>query len=432
MTLEWGSPALALLVLLFTLGGVLGCVPHQPWRVAPVAGQQPPPTESSWLHGENKTEILIVEFDDQGEVWRDSQRDFALTRIEEFAKEESPLTVLVFVPGWHHSARDPDKNLADFQKVLGELAGTTDFGERRWVGVYLGWRGESVDFPLLRYLTYWNRRSAAARVGGIPVASLFADLASIVHGRNDNMLVVIGHSFGARVVETAVTNGLPFDEGTPTLDLVVLLNEASEALRAKTAIDRFKKGIETGQPAPAPQIVSITSVGDTATKRAFPFGQWWLYLAQQFQDYQVYGNDEERALPAQVKLFRHTAGHTGALWSHVVKTPDEVPDWQGREDVTPFSTHGLLPGDRPDHLLVPLDGNFNHRTPYWIIQVPQGIVDDHNDIFNENLRGMLGGIVAKWFEAPAQLKEERQRYFLQRKDKAREDRRLRTPIPEKP
>jgi hypothetical protein len=173
-------------------------------------------------------------------------------------------------------------------------------------------------------------------------------------------------------------------------------------------------------------------MGDTATKRAFPFGQWWLSLAQQFQDYQVYGEAEEKSLPAQVELFRHTAGHTEALWSHVVKTPVEVPDWPTRPDVTPFSEHSLVPGPHPDFLLVPVEHAFNRGTPYWIIPVPQGIVDDHYDIFNDHLRGMLGGVVAKWFASPAQVKHERQRDFDLRKKNSAQKRLMRTPVPSLP
>lgn len=435
--------ALGLTGLFLTGGGMLGCAPHKPWRVAPVSGQPvPPPETSAWLPGTNGAAVIVVEFDDQGEMWSGAQRDFALTQIETYANEGPPLTVVVFVPGWHHSAQHGDSHLAGFQAVLNELAG--EFKGRRWIGVYLGWRGESLDFPGLCYLTYWNRRSAAARVGGIPAASFFADLASIVQpddkkrhdheNKNKNMLIVIGHSFGARVVETAVTNALPFDDGKPTLDLVVLLNEASEALRAKTAIDRFKSGAEPGRPAVAPQIVSITSKGDTATKAAFPAGQWVLSLGQRFQDYQEYGDAAEKTLlPPQANLFRHTAGHTEALWSHVLKLPEDELTWPQREDVTPFNLDSVLPGPRPDYLLVPVDrDHYNDGTPYWIIEVPQEIVLDHYDIFNGHLRGLLGGLIVKWFRKPEEVKAQRAQNFQMRKENSDRSRRSRTLTPENP
>ncbi len=408
-------------LLLIMIGTETGCVPNRPWRTSPTSTQNLPDSQSSWLKGTHGEDLFVVEFDDQGESFGHSQPDFALEHIREMAQDPSdkrPLMVMVFVHGWHHSAKAGDANLESFRRVLSDLAQAPGLTDRRWVGVYIGWRGESVNFPLLRYLTYWNRRNAAARVGGIPFARFLAELSSIVQSRDENMMMAIGHSFGGRVVETAVTNAMAFDEGKPKLDLVVLLNEASEGLRAKMSIDAIRHDTAKSQVPrePQPEFVSLTSVGDSATGVAFPLGQWLPSLNQRFQDYSQYGDAREKTLAGQESLFRHTAGHTSDLWSHAVKTPDQVPDWSNRQDVTPFSIHDVLPGPKPDYLLVPIDNSFNQGTPYWIIQVPKEIIFDHDDIFNNQVRGLLAGIIKKWFEEPAKVKGERLKTYLQRKE----------------
>jgi len=402
--------------------GLVGCVENVSYRLAPGSGNTPGPAQQAWLKGDHESEVFVVEFDDQGELWPTGERQFVLSRIEDLVRDMAqggpPLTVLVFVHGWHHNAKAGDANLESFRSVLGKLAGSPAFSARRWLGVFIGWRGEAVSLPPLNFLTYWNRRNAAARVGGIPFAHFLADLATRVQSNDENMMLVIGHSFGARVVETSVTNVLGFYTGMteggskpkPLLDLVVLLDEASEALRAKAMIDTFRH--EGAWPG-APQLVSITSTQDTATGFAFPLGQGFLALRERFRDYRNEGRPEEQALPNQEELFTHTAGWTPALWSHCVTVaPAGYQEANQPPDVVPFSISGLEPGATPDYLLVPIQntacagkgGSFNSGTPYWILQVPDEIILNHNDIFNEHLQGLLGGIVFKYFGSSEVIK----------------------------
>jgi len=392
---------------LIVLVGSAGCAPHRAWRTAPTDQVQPPPDQSSYLKGKNGDETFIVEFDDQGELWSQAERDFALNRINALAKEETPLTVMVFVHGWHHSAKEGDTNLDSFRRVMGDLAKSPSIKGRKWVGLYLGWRGDSISIPWLNTVTYWNRRNAAARVGGIAAAHLLADLSAVVGAKPSNMLMVVGHSFGGRVVETAVTNAMAFSENKPLVDLVILLNEASEALRAKETIDAYKEDIRMSKapPSEAPEIVSVTSIGDLATRLAFPLGQWPVSLSLRFRNYERDGNAEEKLLPSQADLFRHTAAHTPALWSHSVKSA--VSSDPGNPKGITFSAMGLEQNLKPDYVMAPLDNVFNQGTPYWIMRVPTGIIDDHDDIFNNRVRGMIAAIVAKYFKAPEVVKLQR-------------------------
>ena len=368
-------------------------IPNRPWRKV---GPNLSDAENSHLKGTHGEELHVVEFDDQGELFGNAQRDSALDHIGKLVQTSEKVMLLVFVHGWHHNAKDGDKNLESFRQTLAQLADAPTHKKYKWVGVYVGWRGESLKPPLNKF-TFWNRRLAAARTGGIPAAHLLEELSSVVQKKEGNKLIVIGHSFGGRIVETAVTNALSnSDKLRP--DLVVLLNEASDALRAKMAIDVFKRNAEKNPlaDAPGPQIISITSSGDWDTKLLFPIGQSLAAIGKTFRNYKESGrNEAERNLPSQRNLFLHTAGHTKALLSHEVRAIDQVQA-SHLADATPFSTDSLLPL-QPNYALVPLNGVYNEKTPYWIVRVAKEIILDHQDIFNAQVRGMLAGIIVKWF-----------------------------------
>ncbi|MEO8035720.1 MAG: hypothetical protein ABI837_14890, partial [Acidobacteriota bacterium] len=154
----------------------------------------------------------VVEFDDQGKVWNRDDAD----RILEVARREAEkggATIVVFIHGWHHSARAGDANLVDFRKALlklktemdapiyrsarGRLVGHED---ATLIGVYIGWRGRSLP-GFLDYLTFWDRKPAAERVGRGDVVELLSTLDRIWIDSNQRDLytglITIGHSFGA-------------------------------------------------------------------------------------------------------------------------------------------------------------------------------------------------------------------------------------------
>ena len=126
----------------------------------------------------------------------------------------------------------------------------THSGEpRRVAGIYVGWRGESIDLPPFNYLTFWDRKNTAQDVGYLGISELLVKLEEIANVNNvmhpdlKNRLVIIGHSFGGAVVFSATSQILASrfvdsQEGKAFTgdaggfgDLVVLLNPAFEALR---------------------------------------------------------------------------------------------------------------------------------------------------------------------------------------------------------
>ncbi len=127
---------------------------------------------SSWEHYQS-FDVGIVEFNEHGNVWSSEQRDQVLRNVRQIA-ETTGATIVVYVHGWHHSARWNDTNLVSFRRVLRALArqpvgmSCTIPGPKRShvVGVYIGWRGESLPVPGANLFTIWSRKKVAQRIGG--------------------------------------------------------------------------------------------------------------------------------------------------------------------------------------------------------------------------------------------------------------------------
>jgi hypothetical protein len=294
-----------------------------------------------------------------GKDFRKSQLEQAIDLIAEnkqtAAKQKRPLLVLAFVHGWHNNASpgdEHDKNLGSFKASLQFLADREDCSGKCpiIVGVFLSWRGESqISLNGGNFLTYWSRRAAANRVGGpsmteavmrlavaakgaplpfdetdhckeqypapsIPATTLrenwdqLSSLKDSVFSAADlrtadaeaspqTTFLIVGHSFGGRVLEHAVAQPLlalllerqaqanacashwnaqnrlskhpekelvAVDVRSP-IDLVALVNPANDAFEAKSLIEGFKRADLTDTDFKSPVIVSIKSDGDTAT-----------------------------------------------------------------------------------------------------------------------------------------------------------------------
>jgi len=113
----------------------------------------------------------FVEFDDQGQIW-DRKQMWAVIDKLKCRGGRKRFADGGFAHGWKHSAATGDRNIETFRKVLARLSEDelhigckTGLSARRIVGVYPGWRGESVNIPYLDKLTFWDRKSTAQVVG---------------------------------------------------------------------------------------------------------------------------------------------------------------------------------------------------------------------------------------------------------------------------
>lgn len=409
--------AAGLLLAVAVAGIAAGCTANRPWRTqrwpAPACSgttdARGTTSPSHWNHDEPDVtyKMFVIEFDDQGDLFDPRQVDDCVREIRSAKELGRPVFGLLFIHGWHHNASPKDRNLLDFEGEVRALAIRQSAVAEKpvVVGVYLAWRGESFKVPWLNGLTFWSRRSAAKRVGGLKASEVIYRVAAVVKLKPDvtdyddrSHFIAIGHSFGGRILETAILqsfmsalyapnpagNGVPF---RPLFDLAVLVNEASEALPSKQMIEALRTNdVRDGGPI----IVSVTSVGDNATKNWFPAGQWFVNVTKKLRK----SNPEEcgASIRSQRRLVKRTAGHLHELYSH-----DVVPGALSNA-VVHFGVHDGKRGTRPYSVVRRfVDGKPSwNDTPFWILRVPKDVLHDHNDIFeNEGFRNLLVELYAK-------------------------------------
>ena len=229
----------------------------------------------------------FVEIDEQGMLASRAQAEAAIANAS--IDEPDGSYVVVFVHGWHHNASSTDGNVQGFYDALA-LSSRWNKG-RKIKGIYIGWRGDSLPVPGLRYVTFWDRKNTSDEVGRGGLLEFLLRLErGVKNGPNGrNRLLLVGHSFGASVTFNALAHtylqrfldGAHSQESGPRFrgygDLVVLINPAIEAMRYmpfRSAIEYY--GQRTAPPRvdfsfeTRPALVILSSQGDAATRIAFP------------------------------------------------------------------------------------------------------------------------------------------------------------------
>lgn len=243
-------------------------------------------------------DLFLVEFDDHG--WLSKYADeparirWVLRQLNAMVEKDhgSPLNLIVYTHGWHHSAAPDDRNVNAFRNLLGRAALLERYldersgkvaaqrqgaaapqcakARRRVAGVYIAWRGDSLLGPGAQYASIWDRKLVAEEVAQGAVQELFASLHNFYlahachlseasdlviaeqpppepekHSCNDVQMLTIGHSFGALITYRALAGRLmaniaesPRRWANPHEppyahsfgDLVVLINPAFEGV----------------------------------------------------------------------------------------------------------------------------------------------------------------------------------------------------------
>jgi len=141
----------------------------------------------------------FVEFDDEGWLYDPHGQQTQMAAVQARLRAElidpqygnTDFLVVAFVHGWHHNAHDTDCNVHEGpsaaeggERPLCERGPALHSGmhPRRIVGIYAGWRGESIDIEGLNVTTVLDRRNAAERVAKGDVRALFALLRKLQVG----------------------------------------------------------------------------------------------------------------------------------------------------------------------------------------------------------------------------------------------------------
>jgi len=409
--MKLGRHGIVAVLLASTLGG---CVADRQYRRgAPVVSEslnvgEFDRTQTGNLSG--RYSLAFIEFDDKGQMFEPAQLDRAIAEVRRArtSRAGAKPSIVLFVHGWKNNASDGSANVWGFRQVLAGLALNSTLGGQaeEVVGIYVGWRGATISAPVLKEFTVFDRHHASQRVAK-PV--MIGTLQRIMDAAKDRVvssspatMVLIGHSFGGAVLETAVTPALTqaiHDARTAKTtvswpaDLVILLNEAQEGQESKPLLDLMAKEVKPwtcAKPSgladyPRPAVISISSTGDVATRGYFPGEQ---LIARPFQKKKYSGI-------AGAKLYYETTAHNGTLRSHVFGRTDDPEIAEAATKCLPTLISTISYGATDIEYAVVPDPDAANKTPYWVMHMPPAIVPDHSTIFTQIFRDVIISLIGQ-------------------------------------
>ena len=357
-------------------------------------------------------DLAFAEYSDRGNAFSDRFIGDVLERIQQRADNEG-VVLVTFIHGWKHNAEETDPNLIDFKHalralrdVLTEDFGDTELGRRRLVGLYIGWRGASLDVPVLVNATFWDRKAVAEEVGKGGVTRLLLELDEITRGIDKNVMVVIGHSFGGAIVVSALNDVLTERTVQRTRrkgyartigDGVLVLNPAIEANQALSFVEAAIKA--DYRPEQHPLFVSLSSDADQATHYAFPAGQTLGLLLTWQQENLERGYYYDRLEPDQQKALREehldttTVGNFAPFLTHrlTARSENDVTTFQVKPcDADP---QGCVPRGLTSLSGQPAIRNLPKAYPLYFYKTDATVMKGHNDIFNRRVRAFVVTII---------------------------------------
>ena len=307
------------IALLFSLVvlGISSCTSNQAYRTEPKKICVENNCTSALIEEHNESDedyaLTFIEFSERGNLFSRDKFDEVMEYIEKENKNSSDgIMVIVYAHGWKHNATNKTGDVNKFRKTLKRLRSVNKdmLSDRKVIGVYLGWRGLSLDVPLLDTFTYWGRKSVARQVGSGGVTEVLLRLNKLVYQEKDyrNVFVISGHSFGGALILSSLKNiilekmvngkNITGNECKQTpkafrkmcseecyrseafADSIVLLNpaiEANELLQIKELASQ-----ERCYSHKQPKLLHvISSKSDLANSVAFPIGQWWGTVLQE-------------------------------------------------------------------------------------------------------------------------------------------------------
>jgi len=401
-------------------------------------------------HDSRGFDLLFVEFDERGDFWDRDQLADGSRAIKGQASNGKQILLIEYVHGWHNNAldNDPGRDVDRFRQLLSVVARSELVKKLNYrvVGAYLGWRGEmfrnnsnplTFAFWIPHTTSFYPEKHIGTEIGSLPMITeaIFWLVHEARHNSPAARTILIGHSFGAMVLENAIAQavassvaGTPYEgKGAATssvytpADLVLLLNSAADSMRAKgleEMLSRMGSSASRFINADRPLVISITSTGDSATGTFFPIGTGLANLGRGFRSYKRLNF---RQLPEQVSqryFLTHTPGHNDYLFSHTVSVDNNqiVPSIAAQLPVSsePLPARFARIFDENISQPIPSEGkgkdrvwrfrsvgkqgvcwstirpvNYHsdkivyNKTAYWIVEVPPEIIKDHGDIFNQ-------------------------------------------------
>jgi hypothetical protein len=344
--------------------------------------------------------IAFIEFGEQGSYQDPTQLKNALDLIQ---NTEKPL-VITYVHGWQNNVESGD--VGNFEGLLTRLDRAPAIRNAGFnaVGVYLGWRGKLTPLPVLKEISFWNRKATAERIASNydcydAIASI-SEAARKYHGARQ-YTVLLGHSFGGLIVERSVAHAInaeihgraDADRSMPA-DLMIVVNPASDSILARQMIAALYSRKTEGT---RPLFVSMTSTGDWATGTFFPIGTGLASISKGFNEVGAPGpvNTPE----SERKFYTSTPGHNEMLINHVtLNLQKTINSPQGQPALETNLEHNLsadvftLDGVNGKLDLWQIKRIGDVDVPYWDVKVDPSIIKDHGDLWNEKAKAMMAAI----------------------------------------
>lgn len=365
-------------------------------------------------------DLAFAEFTERGNAFDNRYLREVLQRIDEKAIGDG-VVLLAFIHGWKHNAAESDDNLREFKVSLQAVAdllekdyGGSDLGKRRLVGVYVGWRGASLDLPFLINTTFWDRKSVAEEVGKGGVTRFLLDLDRTLkqegkagRDKDQNVMVVIGHSFGGAILISAMSEVLTervinrtdkSGYARTVGDGVIVLNPAIEANQMLTFIETAVQQ-DHYRPEQYPLFISMSSVADSATHYAFPAGQTVGLLAtwRQADLERDYFYDREK--PDQKLILREehldatTVDNFSPFLTHYLTASDNNGTNNFSYKRCEENPVGCEPAGWTSLSGQPAIRSIPENYPLYFIRTDTSVMKGHNDIFNEKVRAFLINVI---------------------------------------
>lgn len=419
--------------ILLILGACLlaACTGNTPIRDAKVATCDIIEScSNSYYEVHPKYEIGFVEYSERGNDFDPARTQQLLDRLKQYSAD-GKLAIVVFVHGWKHNAEQDDENVISFTKALANLAESGVLTDRKLVGVYVGWRGLTLHGLGSENITYWDRKAVAEEVGRGGVTELFTQLEQIDRSRNENYLVIVGHSFGGAITLSALHDQLlerlqNQQAGLPVRafgDAVIMLNPAIEANQGLLLKENSLKVGSSGVRA-QPLLYVISSEGDKATGFPFFAGQW-LGVNLTWSQVDLVRNYNDKIFEFQEETLDTTSiGNYSLFHTTLIKDPDRkkamnrlemeasspgvdkamaspkvIEDTNfGEWELVSYCTPDGKNGD-PDAPRMPCYSN----EPVNFIYTSDSFIADHNDIFNPAVIAFMSTAVSKAYYETANV-----------------------------
>ena len=372
----------------------------------------------------NRFTINFVEYNDKGELWNKQELSDALAQVRSARADGSQnVLVMVYIHGWQNNADDVPGSCQDVCKFRDTLLVTladeqAESGKPlKVVGIYLAWRGLSFTVePFKHIVSYWPRRGVARHVGQTGMYDALTQIEHVIAEKRQNyVLVLAGHSFGARVLENAadtsdrrhigfmldymakertlanqqqIKSVDAFSEESRALntnlpaDLIFYVNAATASTVTRRTIRDIRQTCQDTPSAPIcgadPFYLAVTSHADLPTGIIMPIANL--------------------VFPALTSDALHliSAANTPSLHTHADPAPiNECPQVQGpnvcftvakgppsvKKSVDRIPGKEQIPGKKAD--------------PFWIFNVGKDVSDSHGDVWNAAVTDLVTQVIVR-------------------------------------